>query len=59
MKHMLGFNDSFVSCYRNDMARFQIKFHVPIFCPFIKFVKVLLERKSLTVEVILSGISLM
>ena len=60
------------------MARLQIEFHVPIFYPFIKFVKIFLERscvclklksyrvytlwchqQSLTVEVILSGKSLM
>ena len=44
MKHVLGFNDSFVSCYRDNMALYQIEFHVPIFCPFFKFVKILLER---------------
>ena len=43
MKHVLGFNDSFVSCYRNDMALFQIEFNVPVFCPFIKFEKIFLE----------------
>ena len=43
MKHVLGFiNDSFVSCYKNDMAFFQIEFHVPIFCSFITFVKIFL-----------------
>ena len=32
MKHVLGFNDSLVSCYRANMALFQIEFHVPIVC---------------------------
>ena len=31
MKHVLGFNDSFVSCYSDDMALFKIEFHVPFF----------------------------
>ena len=43
MKHVLGFNDSFVSYYRNDTTLFQIEFHFPILCPFIKFVKIFLE----------------
>ena len=44
MKHVLGFNDSCVSCYRDDMALFQIEFHVHFFGPLIKFVKIFLER---------------
>ena len=33
MKHVLGFSDSFVSCYKDDMAFFQIEFHVQIYVP--------------------------
>ena len=48
MKHVLVFiNDSFVSCYKNDMALFQIEFHVQIVCPFIKFMKIFLKRRAL------------
>ena len=31
MKHVLGFGDSFISCYRDDMALFKIEFHIPVF----------------------------
>ena len=40
---VLGFSDSFISCYRDDMALFKIEFHFPFFCPFIKCVKIFLE----------------
>ena len=43
MEHVLGFNDSFISCCRDDMALFKIEFHFPFFCPFIECVKIFLE----------------
>ena len=31
MELVLGFNDSFISCYRDDMTPFKIEFHIPFF----------------------------
>ena len=51
MKLVLGINDSFVSCYMNDMALFQIEFHIPVVCPFIKFIKYFREHSCVCLTV--------
>ena len=76
MEHVLGFIDSFISCYRDDMALFKIEFHFHFFAHLSSVLRsswsatvfvlgirakhiMVSSAKSLTVEVILSGISLM
>ena len=39
MEFVLGFCDSFISCYRDDMALFKMEAHFPFVCPFIECVK--------------------
>ena len=49
MENVLSLSDSFISCYRDDMALFKIEAHFPFFCPFVECVKVFLEwRKTLS-----------
>ena len=76
MENVLGFSDSFISCYRDDMALFKIEAHFPFFAHLssvltsswsaaafiigLRAIYIMVSSaKSLTVEVILSGMSFM
>ena len=76
MENVLSLSDSFISCYRDDMALFKIEAHFPFFVHLssvfrsswsaavfvlgLRAIYIMVSSaKSLTVEVILSGMSLM